>query len=276
MGIVILQSKNVSSQHIVHRKLTQSHGSIIFNKNNFENRIVRNFTGSSPCVCMCVHLDEPRPPISCSHGRYYGTPPLGARSLGPHTYLPSALVPPLRSTQGRSTSPRPVGEEWIWGNRANHWKSTPTSGTEARCHLDLTQKQFPFHLETPGKGTLRNTFTLIHTSAHLPRPTHTLAHSHFWIPPIAHLYVCTYGVVICMLIYIHVCTLSPLCLGIFKAFLVSIWPWKLGIKMRLSIQGIFSFSLEHLPSVRSKYDVKHMWVFGRYFFLLFFFLAALT
>jgi len=94
MGIVILQSKNVSSQHIVHRKLTQSHGSIIFNKNNFENRIVRNFTGSSPCVCMRVHLDEPRPPSSCSHGRYYGTPPLGARSLGPHTYLPSALVPP--------------------------------------------------------------------------------------------------------------------------------------------------------------------------------------
>ena len=76
--------------------------------------MVRNFTGSSPCVYMCVHLNEPHPPISCYHGRYYGTPLLGARPLGPHTYLPSVLVPPLSSTQRSSTSPRPFrGEEWI-------------------------------------------------------------------------------------------------------------------------------------------------------------------
>ena len=156
-------------------------------------------------MCICVHLGEAHPPISCSHGRYYGTPPFGARFLGPHTYLPSALVPPLSSTQS-SISPRPFGgEEWIWSNGANHWKSTPTSGTEARCHLDLIPKQFPFHLETPCKGTLRNTFTLIHASAHLPRPTHTLLHTHTSEYPHSHICTCVHMAWSFACLYIFMC-----------------------------------------------------------------------
>lgn len=150
--------------------------------------MVRTFTGSSVCEggsnltwinLILLRVPPSRVGTASLEGRILGSPTPSFLLPQSHSFAPpQKIVFPQGPMEERNECEATV---LIIGTSHSYLRPRPDP------HFDFPWIYFSLNLETPDGETFRNTLTLIHTSAHLPRLTHTYLCTHTPKYPWSHI-----------------------------------------------------------------------------------------